>query len=472
MEKERAESANRAKSAFLANMSHELRTPLNAILGYSQIFGRDASLNDDQKKGIDVINRCGEHLLMLINDVLDISRIEANKTELKSDEFSLPHFLESIVEIFQISSEKKQIDFHYKADVDLPEIVFGDKTRLRQIFVNLLSNAFKFTEKGAVYFTIRRMPAQETNDQACLSFEIKDTGIGIPKDRIDEIFEPFQQIHTNKIQNEGTGLGLAIVEKLIRLMGSHLMIESVLDAGSTFRFELTLPVIEKSSMSSLDSIRTIIGYEGPAKRVLIVEDVEDNRILLKNLLLPAGFHVEEAENGRVGLEMIEHDPPDVVLTDLIMPEMDGYEMIRHIRENTGLQDMIIIGISADVANYAENKSSDAGCTDFIAKPFSIDELLFKMEKHLDLKWTREPKPGKPSKPTEKTIIAPPENDIADLQRMTRVGNIRGIKNKLTDISTQSPDYTVFCEQIRNMADQFNVEEIRKFLEEYQLSSGK
>ena len=460
-EKERAESASFAKSAFLANMSHELRTPLNAILGYAQILCRDTELDQSLKSAADVINRCGEHLLMLINDILDISRIEAEKTELKPEEFSFSAFMKFIEEIFQISAKRKNINFQYVTEGVMPEIVYGDKTRLRQILMNLLGNAVKFTEQGKVQLKVRRIPDPENTDSATISFEVSDTGIGIPHDRIPDIFKPFQQIQTVRIQNEGTGLGLAIADKLIRLMGGSIQVESRLNSGSLFKFQILMPVVREMSIENLDNIRNISGYEGKSKRILIVEDIYDNRMLLNNLLIQAGFEVENAENGRIGLEKILNNPPDAVLTDMIMPEMDGYEMIRHVRKKPEFKDLIIIGVSADVANYAKIRSSDAGCTDFISKPIVIDELFKMLSKHLHLEWIYE-KMQVPEE-TNGKFSNPSEKDLAELDYMAKVGNIRGIKKKLIEIKNRSPEFSNFCSKVEKMAQSFDMNEIRHYI---------
>ena len=328
--KEVADQANKAKSDFLASMSHELRTPLNGILGYAQILKRDPSLTDKQKSGVDIIQRSGDHLLTLINDILDLSKIEAQKLELQLTEFHLPDFLQQIANIIRVRAEQAEISFLYEPVSDLPAGVRGDEKRLRQVLLNLLGNAVKFTEKGGVALKVGYDDAQDFPD--LLRFQVEDTGRGIPHDQLEGIFQPFQQVKNQSQHIEGTGLGLAITKKLVTLMGGELGVTSNPGKGSTFWFTVSLPAVETSQVKALPVDKTILGYKGERKRILVVDDKPTNRGIVLNLLEPLGFHVQEAENGQEALAKITEPSPNLIIMDLIMPVMDGIEATRRIRQ--------------------------------------------------------------------------------------------------------------------------------------------
>ena len=295
--KEAAETANRAKSEFLANMSHELRTPLNGILGYAQILKRDHNLADHYKSGIDVIQQSGEHLLTLINDILDLSKIEARKLELQFTAFHLPGFLQNIADIIRIRAVEADLSFVYEPVMPLPTGVLGDEKRLRQVLLNLLSNAVKFTEKGGVSLKVGAdMPPN--HQRHTLRFQVEDTGIGISKDKLEEIFLPFQQVGTRSQQIEGTGLGLAITKRLVSLMGSTLNVTSTPGKGTRFWFVLELSEAKVSASEVEQNDRKIIGIKGTPKRVLVVDDKWENRSILINILAPLGFDISESKDGR------------------------------------------------------------------------------------------------------------------------------------------------------------------------------
>jgi signal transduction histidine kinase len=316
-----AESANRAKSTFLANMSHELRTPLNGILGYAQIFSHDKSLTKKQQEGMGIIRRSGEYLLTLINDILDLSKIEAGKIELYSTDFDFNEFLQGIVELFQMRAQQKGIDFLYEPLSQLPIRVRGDEKRLRQILINLLGNAVKFTESGGV---ILRVSFQITG-RVC--FQVKDSGPGVAPEDIEKMFEPFQQVGDQKKRSEGTGLGLPITKKLVEMMGGTLQVDSILGQGSLFSMEIDLPEVATSAQLAKVEPQ-IIGFEGETKVILVIDDQEENRLVLTDLLVPLGFRVIEAESSLIGIAKAQEFIPDLILLDLIMPEMDGFVTVR------------------------------------------------------------------------------------------------------------------------------------------------
>ncbi|MEH2324693.1 MAG: ATP-binding protein [Nostoc sp.] len=345
--KEKADSANLAKSEFLANMSHELRTPLNGILGYAQILQNAEPLTEQGKKGIDIIYQCGNHLLNLINDVLDLAKIEARKLELHPVDVYFPAFLEGIAEMMRVRASQKGIPFTYQPDSDLPPGITVDEKRLRQVLINLLGNAIKFTDKGGVTFRVKIHKLETEIYQ--IRFQVEDTGVGISPSGLTKIFQPFEQVGDLNKQAEGTGLGLAISQQIVTLMDSSLNVESQLGKGSTFWFEVELTEA-KDWATSLRTTQQgkILGFEGSKRQVLVVDDRWENRSVLVSFLEPLGFVVIDVNNGREGLAKAQEIVPDLIITDLMMPEMDGYEMLRHLREIPELKDVPAIASSASV----------------------------------------------------------------------------------------------------------------------------
>ncbi|HEY9706658.1 MAG TPA: ATP-binding protein, partial [Oculatellaceae cyanobacterium] len=367
--KEAAEIANQAKSEFLANMSHELRTPLNGILGYAQILKRNKNLTSGQQQGVGIIQHCGEHLLTLINDILDLSKIEARKMELYISEFYLPEFLKDIVEIFRIRAQQKGITFLYEQLSPLPRAVSGDEQKLRQILINLLGNAVKFTEKGGVAFKVGHPPnslptnnqQQTTNNK--IKFQVEDTGIGIAPDKLEEIFLPFHQVGDRRNFVGGTGLGLSISKRLVEMMGSTLEVNSTPGEGSIFWLELSLPEVSEWQGTTEVDEGNIIGFIGEQRKVLIADDKWENRSVLANFLSPLGFEVIEATDGQDCLRKVAESQPDVILMDLVMPVMDGFEATRQLRQSTNLKDIVVIAASASAFDQDHCQSLAAGCND-------------------------------------------------------------------------------------------------------------
>ncbi|MEH2295486.1 response regulator [Nostoc sp.] len=400
LKKELADTANRAKSEFLANMSHELRTPLNGILGYAQILERDKSLTDKQQNGIRIIHQCGSHLLTLINDILDLSKIEAQKMELYNNDFHFPAFLQSVVEICRIRAEQKSISFIYQPTSELPIGISADEKRLRQVLINLLGNAIKFTEKGGVRFTVSfadQFSVNETNQKPThrIRFQIIDTGIGMNQEQVAKIFLPFEQVGDIKKQSEGTGLGLAISQRIVQLMDSTIQVKSEIGQGSTFWIDLDLP----ESVDWMQSTRVmaagkIVGIATGKRRILIVDDKWENRSVVVNLLEEIGFEIVEATNGQEGLEKAMQFLPNLIITDLTMPVMDGFELTRRLRQQEEFQKLTIIVSSASVFESDQHKSLGIGADDFLPKPVHADDLLQKLQKYLQIEWVYETVPEK------------------------------------------------------------------------------
>ena len=389
--KEAAEVANQAKSAFLASMSHELRTPLNGILGYAQILQCDPSITNQQRHGLNVIEQSGNYLLSLINDVLDLAKVESGKIELYETDFNLPSLLSGVNGIINIRAQKKDINFYLEFANELPNSVHGDERRLQQILLNLLGNAIKFTDQGSVTLKVSVNESEHFNEGnhkglplRIISFRIEDTGIGISPKNIESIFEPFEQVGDQKRQAKGTGLGLAISKNLVELMGGHLYVSSQINIGTQFWFELALPIVNYKVPQVTQ--KSIIGIKNKSPKILVVDDHLDNQTVLADLLSPLGFNVELANNGREGLEKSIKWQPDVIITDLIMPEMDGFELIRQVRQSPVLKNKVIIVTSASTYEEDKKKSLAVGSHAFLPKPISIETLFEQLQQFLYLTW--------------------------------------------------------------------------------------
>jgi PAS domain S-box-containing protein len=392
--KEMAEAANKAKSIFLANMSHELRTPLNAILGFSEMLGRDPEVTMEQREKINNINRSGEYLLSMINDVLDLSKIEAGRTELEPEAFDLPALLQDIGHMFEIRAESAHLRFDLETDTQLPPFIKADPGKLRQILINLLANAVKFTRQGGFSLRACPLPTAGEPNLVTLQLEVKDSGCGIAEGQLQRIFEPFVQVGHSPTSAKGTGLGLAITRSFVELMGGQIGVESKLGEGSLFRVELPVALAEAAEATVAAEARpAVLGLaQGqPEWRILVVEDNPDNRLLLTSLLRQTGFRVREAVDGQEAISLFEQWRPHFIWMDIRMPVMDGYEATSRIRELPGGDAVKIVALTASAFKEQHKKIMKAGCDDVVHKPFQINELFDVMARLLGVKYVYEEK---------------------------------------------------------------------------------
>ncbi len=380
-----AEGANRAKRLFLANMSHELRTPLNAILGFSRLLRNHPDVSKDQSENLDIIIRSGEHLLNLINDILDISKIEAGRLGLADTKADLYNLLEEIRLLMHVKSDEKKLWFKIEQSPDLPRSVAVDVGKLRQVLINLIGNAIKFTKNGGL--TLRGMVAKsDTSHSIWVRFEVEDTGPGIDGEHKTNIFTPFVQLADQPLSESGTGLGLAISRQNVELMGGKIGVTTEVGKGSIFHFEIPVTVISSEAASMEQQPCRVIGLASGQKRhrLLIAEDQAENRLLLRKYLDPMGFDLREAVNGREVVAIFEDWKPDLIWMDMRMPVMGGLDATQRIRANEGGGHVKIIAITAHALEHERIEILTAGCDDIIQKPYHDKEIFEALEKHLDV----------------------------------------------------------------------------------------
>ena len=389
-----AEAANLAKSSFLAHMSHELRTPLNAILGFSQLMWRDESITTQQKESLEMINRSGEHLLNLINDVLEMSKIEAGKISLNNEPFDLHWLLQTIQEMFQIRAEAKGLWFKFQLADNLPQYIVGDSHKLRQLLINLLSNAVKFTHTGGVTLQASTcsseglgFPKGSPSKQVQLCFEVTDTGQGIAKEELNKLFDPFVQTASGIQSQAGTGLGLAISRQFAKLMAGTIQVQSSLGVGSTFTFNIQVELADSPTKERKFIQRVKQLAPGQANyRIAVVDDRETNRLVLVKLLASVGFQPRTATNGQEAIALWQSWQPDLIWMDMRMPIIDGYEATRQIKQQSNVKRTIIIAITASAFEEQRAKILDAGCDDLVAKPFTEQVIFDKLTQYLGVKF--------------------------------------------------------------------------------------
>ncbi|MEG3843259.1 ATP-binding protein [Microcoleus sp. herbarium14] len=482
-----AEVASLAKSAFLANMSHELRTPLNAILGYTQILSRQPDLCPRDKERIRMVLQCGSHLLTLINDILDLAKIEAEKIELTANDVFFPAFIHDISEIFRLKAEQKSLVFVSQIAANIPDCVSVDEKRLRQIILNLLSNAIKFTEKGSVIFKVDVIENSqfvagilETSQESGFAsdpssafpitkirFQVKDTGIGIASDAMERVFLPFEQAGEIGKKTEGTGLGLNIAQTLVSLMGGELNVESCWGVGSTFWFEIELSIADFAApISPPQSQPVITGYEGKRRKILIVDDSPENRSLMVDILAPLGFELIEADSGEIGLETAISEEPDLIITDLLMPGISGFELCIQLRCLPMFRETPILIATSGLFELELEKQEEIGYNDLIGKFFQIDEFLAKIQNYLGLSWIFQAafdslRDSFASRHESELAIGsenpemPPREELLDLYRAAQIGNFEQIKDEAQHLQDLNPKYALFARKILQLVDRYD-----------------
>jgi signal transduction histidine kinase/DNA-binding NarL/FixJ family response regulator len=462
-----AEGANRAKSMFLANMSHELRTPLNAILGYAQLLKRDPNLTTWQASASETIQQSGEHLLMLITDILDLSKIEAGKTGLELGPVDTTAFLHGIANIIRIRTEEKALNFACDITTDLPAFVQVDQKRLRQVLLNLLSNAVKFTDRGRVGLRVKVL--SQSKEQVQLRFEVEDSGIGIAGDDLEKIFRPFEQVGDEQRRSGGTGLGLSISRQLVRLMGSEIEVKSTPNQGSCFSFEVSARVVGFERSVSQTSGHAS-GYRGPRKKVMVVDDIDANRAVLTDTLGSLGFDVSEAVNGLEAVTSAQASPPDLILMDVRMPVMDGLEAMRQMQHMSNLRMVPVIAVSAGVTQDEQDDCMSAGAKAFLTKPIENAHMLQEIGRLLELSWIRDsPQPVLSSANDGVEQFAIPESaEMESLRGLAKAGNMRAIREKVDDLAALNPQYRPFADKITQLALGYQSKALLRLVEKHAL----
>ncbi|MGB3265359.1 MAG: ATP-binding protein, partial [Microcoleus sp.] len=515
--KDKAEVANQAKSAFLANMSHELRSPLNAILGFSQLMTRSQTLSPEHQENISIINSSGEHLLTLINNVLDLSKIESGRTTLNPKKFNLYQLLNDLEDMFQLKADDKHLQLVFERSPDLPQYVETDELKLRQILINLLNNALKFTNEGGVEVTVSRQSSAKNSKQEgekvypsklskntniaandsseisqiihsenasyaaknnglgstsylFLHFEVKDTGPGIAANELDNLFEAFVQTQAGKDSQEGTGLGLPISRKFVELMGGEMSVSSAVGEGTNFKFDIQVIAVDASDIESPKPTRNVIALAPNQHpyRILIVDDKPLNRQLLIKLLNPLNFELKEAVNGEEAIEIWDSWEPHLIWMDMRMPVMDGYEATKHIKGTIKGQATAVIALTASVLEEERAVILSAGCDAFMRKPFREADIFDAMHKHIGVRYIYEDPgqanlsaiPERDREMTEADFVKLPESLVADLKLAILNADMDLIESSIEQIRLKD---TVTASAIANCIENFEYDKVLKLI---------
>jgi signal transduction histidine kinase/ligand-binding sensor domain-containing protein/DNA-binding NarL/FixJ family response regulator len=465
--KETAEVASRAKSRFLANMSHELRTPLNSVLGYAQILKRHIGFTGPMLNGLNIIQQSGNHLLTLINDVLDMAKIEADRMDLTPAPFQLNPFLQEIIGIIDARAEARSLVLTYEALSPLPEQVVADERRLRQVLLNLLGNAVKFTTQGYVALTANAMgdSANGSGERLVkLRFSVEDTGIGMDGSRLEQIFQPFERLHLNEFYFEGTGLGLPISQQIVEMMGSRIEVKSRLGRGSTFWFDLELPTTEMVEQQAVDALQNVVGYKGDRRKILVVDDRPYNRLLLREFLSSIGFEIFEAEDGRQGVDKALAVLPDLIIMDLVMPVMTGIEATMEIRTFPELKKTMVLAVSASPFNQQKDESQVVGCDAYLSKPIKMEDLLDFLESRLDLDWIYAKEDPEHPENVKQSLITPSPEELSAIFKLAKQGRVVDVQRKAALLAEQDEKLVPFTDELVDLAKGFEMEKIVTWIE--------
>jgi signal transduction histidine kinase/DNA-binding response OmpR family regulator len=430
-----AEAANRAKTEFLANMSHELRTPLNGVLGYAQLLRRDPLLSAEQQDSVAGIESCGEHLLTLISEILDLAKIESGRLQLDLARVDLDNMLREVADVARVRATQSGLMFTYQTVSRLPAFVLTDERKLRQVLLNLLGNAVKFTDQGSVCFRVGAL--RTASGRVRLSFDIEDSGVGIAASDLDTIFDPFLQVRQADRRVEGTGLGLSISRKLVALLGGALQVASTPGKGSTFSVAIDVDEASVERRSAAQDAAPVGGYRGPRRRILIADDKADNRQILGRLLKSLGFIVDEASNGAEAVDAARRFEPDLIFMDLVMPVQNGFEAIREIRALAGpIARAPIVAVSASAFDNTRTQSVAAGCDDFVTKPIRLDHIIEIVGRLLGLEWTHpndgstEVTSGRPR--TDWASLRLPQPLARELYELALSGDVQSLSRRLAE----------------------------------------
>lgn len=460
-----AQVANRAKDDFLANTSHELRTPLNAINGYSRLLMLSKILPDQQTQYVEAIMQNSQHLTALIEDVLAHAQSEALTLKLSPTSVHLPQFIQSVHASIAVQAREKGLSLTFNVSNEIPVGVVVDEKRLRQILINLLSNAIKFTQHGSVILNVETEPVRENIQR--VSFSISDTGKGMTPSQIDQAFIPFEQVTESNdsadVLQTGAGLGLSISKTLVTLMGGDLEVKSTVGKGSKFSFSLLLPVATNYSPASEDEHKTrIVGYDGMRRTILVADDNQSNREILTTDLTRLGFHVIEATNGQEAIELTTSRKPDIVLMDLVMPELDGFQATREIHQSMGENAPRIVAISASV--FEKNKSSSllAGCDAFLGKPIQFPQLYELFHEKFGVEWIYESTEYTEHSVKDLQAEAPPREILSHLNQLATLGKIQELGHQVEHINELG--YTAFALKLKKLAEEYRLNEIKVLIQ--------
>jgi len=458
-----AQAANRAKSAFIANMSHELRSPMNAVLGFSQLMARSPYLTPEHQENIQIIIRSGQHLLTLINNVLDLSKMEAGRVTLEENNFDLFHLLEELHSMFELSAKQKGLQLIFQQSPLIPRYICTDEIKLRQVLINLLSNGIKFTDAGGVSLNV----GVEDTDK--LTFTVEDSGPGIALEDIERLFQPFVQTEVGKQAKEGTGLGLAISQAFVELMGGEIIVSSQVGEGSTFNFYIKAKLVSEKEIPKPQKIPKVVALETnqPTYRILVVDDKELNRLLLVKLLSPLGFELKEASNGQEAVEIAHDWEPHLIWMDMRMPVMDGYDATKIIKHTLKGQAIAIIALTASILDERRAVILSEGCDDFLRKPFREEEIFQVMAKHLGVRYIYEDnqedfslKPGIEEVMTQEAFKALPPQVVNSLAQAIEIADLELVETILKEVETRNGN---LAQAIRNCLDNFEYDKVLKFI---------
>jgi len=478
-----ANRANQAKSKFLANMSHELRTPLNGILGYAQLLERSKDLHNKDLNNVRIVHQCASHLLDLINDILDLAKVEARKLHFCETSVRLSYLLQSVVDVCKVKSDQKGIIFCCQFANDLPTDIRVDSKRLKQVLFNLLGNSIKFTEQGTV--TLKVDVVDRFDSKAVLNFEVIDSGTGIAVKDLTQLFSPFEQVGESYKQ-EGTGLGLSISRQIVQMMGGDIEVESELGTGSKFHFTIQVAVEKNSSFQPIAQTQSsrIVGYGGDRRTILVVDDRQENRNILSQFLEPLGFSVIEAHNGKEGLDKLFEHQPDILITDICMPVMGGISLLKKIRTSPTVSTQKVIVSSASASPQDKAAAFAAGGNVCVPKPIDFDVLLEVLAKELNLTWLYEEEEENGLSDAEngftsasfsgegadsREILVPHKDTLVALLRLVERGRLIELKKQLEDLNSQNLRYQEFTKPLLILEQQFQInsieDSIKGFLEQ-------